>query len=72
MSPAAVLLRGREEEQIQQMDVLHQHHTELVEQYDQPFLHVRWIDLVLTRGQYLEQGPQKGFVDQQLMPTVTD
>lgn len=72
MSSAAVLLRGREEEQIQQMDVLHQHHAQLVEQYDQPFLHVRWIDLVLARSQYLEQRPQKRLVDQQLMPTVTD
>lgn len=72
MTPAAVLLRRREEEQIQQVHVLHQYHAELVEQNHQPFLHVRRVDLVLTGGQYLQKRPQKRFMHQQLVPAVTD
>lgn len=72
MASVAVLLGVREEEQVQQVDVLHQRDAELVQQDHQPLLDVRRVYFVLARVQDLQQGSQEGLVHQQLVPAVAD
>lgn len=66
-----VLGRG-EEEQVEQVDVLHEDNAQLVEQYHKAFRNVGRKDFILAGRKDFEKGPQERFVDEQLVAGVTD
>lgn len=67
-----LVLRRREEEQVEEMHVLHQHHAQLVQQNDQSLGNVRREDFALTTAEDLQEGSQERFMDQQLVAGMAD
>lgn len=67
-----LVLRCREEEKVEEVHVLHQHHAQLVQQNDQSLGNVRREDLALATAEDLEEGSQERFMYQQLVAGMAD